>query len=106
MEEPSKYVLLRLKLENANKYCLFNLEKAVCNHGFFMMAPNAWCPLNKCLTRPLRIADHSTSSLVSITQPQTQSCDFLNVKVHGVDSVSVADKDAILDQVTRMLRLS
>lgn len=31
----------------------FRLEKAVCSHGLFMMAPNHWDPLSNSLTRPL-----------------------------------------------------
>lgn len=42
----------------------FNLEKAVCNHGFFMMPPNRWIPSLKCLMRPL--SHHLT---LQITQP-------------------------------------
>jgi hypothetical protein len=30
----------------------FQLEKAVCSHGLFMMAPNQWDPLSKTLLRP------------------------------------------------------
>ena len=47
----------------------FNLEKAVCNHGFFMMPPNRWLPQTKTLQRPLRIAHHTHSLLVSISHP-------------------------------------
>ena len=44
----------------------FRLEKAVCKHGLFMMAPNHWDPLSNTLTRPFRLSlvddDYSSSS--------------------------------------------
>ncbi|KAL3749438.1 hypothetical protein ACJRO7_010536 [Eucalyptus globulus] len=71
----------------------FNLEKAVCNHGFFMMAPNSWIPSTKTLRRPLRLADFSSSVVVSISQPPGPSSTVLLLRVHR-------------EQVIRMLRLS
>ncbi|XP_062176327.1 uncharacterized protein LOC133881410 isoform X4 [Alnus glutinosa] len=44
----------------------FQLEKAVCSHGLFMMAPNQWDPLSKTLLRPLRL-------LHSLSTPHRQS---------------------------------
>lgn len=46
----------------------FNLEKAVCNHGFFMMAPNNWVPSTKTLTRPLRLPNHDETSVIASIQ--------------------------------------
>ncbi|XP_048135976.1 uncharacterized protein LOC115726795 [Rhodamnia argentea] len=46
----------------------FNLEKVVCNHGFFMMAPNQWIPSTKTLRRPLRLADLSSSVEEQVTR--------------------------------------
>jgi len=68
----------------------FQLEQAVCSHGFFMMAPNHWDPLSKTLTRPLLLhnpsspSSSSSSLLVSISQ-RSQS---LAVRVHSVHSIS------------------
>lgn len=52
----------------------FNLEKAVCNHGYFMMAPNQWLPSTKTLIRPLRLPNHHhTSVMASIHHPPNQN---------------------------------
>ncbi|CAI9117228.1 OLC1v1018577C1 [Oldenlandia corymbosa var. corymbosa] len=85
-------------------YPSFNLEKAVCNHGFFMMAPNVWDPITKSLNRPLRLYDNLASVNVTISKPPEYN--FLLIQVHGVDNLSYADKEAILGQVSRMMRLS
>ncbi|BBH02580.1 hypothetical protein Prudu_013196 [Prunus dulcis] len=82
----------------------FNLEKAVCNHGFFMMAPNRWIPSSKTLQRPLRLADSTTCVTVSILHPPNRTS--LLVRVHDIQNVSYTDERAILNQVARMLRIS
>lgn len=71
----------------------FNLEKAVCNHGFFMMAPNRWIPREKSLSRPLRLLDQTTSVTVSINQPSNQQ--FLLVKVLHSRQLSSRDKQTV-----------
>uniref|UniRef100_A0A7N2QY19 Uncharacterized protein n=1 Tax=Quercus lobata TaxID=97700 RepID=A0A7N2QY19_QUELO len=81
----------------------FNLEDAVCNHGFFMMAPNSWIPSTKTLQRPLRLAN-STSVMVSISHPPNNSS--ILIQVHDIQNVSLEDEKAILKQVGRMLRIS
>ncbi|CAA2993195.1 DNA glycosylase [Olea europaea subsp. europaea] len=87
--------------ENAKS---FKLETAVCNHGFFMMAPNYWIPTTKTLMRVLRLSDSITCVTVSISHPSNQN--FLQVEVIGMDKLSSQDEDAILSQVGRMLRIS
>ncbi|XP_057986484.1 uncharacterized protein LOC131170727 [Hevea brasiliensis] len=82
----------------------FDFERTVCNHGFFMMAPNRWCPETKTLQRPLRLADGTTSVLASITHPPQKFC--LSIHVYGVEYLSSEDKEIICRQVSRMLRLS
>ncbi|KAE8721963.1 hypothetical protein F3Y22_tig00014732pilonHSYRG00037 [Hibiscus syriacus] len=57
----------------------FDMEKAVCNHGLFMMSPNVWIPSTKSLRRPLRLADLNRSVLVTISHPPNQS--FLVIQV-------------------------
>lgn len=58
----------------------FKLEKAVCNHGYFMMAPNQWLPSEKTLKRPLRLTNHHhTSVMASIHQPPNEN--YLTVKL-------------------------
>ena len=81
----------------------FNMAKAVCNHGFFMMAPNVWDPKSKSLTRPLTLSN-SYSVSVTISHPRTLS--FLVIQVHGINNVSRVDEELILQQVGRMLRIS
>ncbi|KAI9122588.1 hypothetical protein K1719_006428 [Acacia pycnantha] len=95
----------------------FQLEKAVCSHGLFMMAPNYWDPLSHTLTRPLRLPlsdDRSSSSsslpgsvIVTISQPSRRPSS-LTLRVHGTEagSISAQQQHALLAQVSRMLRLS
>lgn len=87
----------------------FDLEKAVCNHGFFMMAPNRWIPKSKTLERPVRLADSTRSVKVSILKPCISvHKDTLLVRVHDIspNDISKQDEVAILEQVRRMLRIS
>ncbi|KAK7333933.1 hypothetical protein VNO80_30714 [Phaseolus coccineus] len=81
----------------------FNLEKAVCNHGFFMMAPNKWNPSTKSLQRPLRLMDQRCSVMVTISHPPGEN--NLHVHVHDVEVLSLEDQQAIL-ALSRMLRIS
>ncbi|KAM7473089.1 hypothetical protein LguiB_020332 [Lonicera macranthoides] len=84
------------------------LEEAVCNHGFFMMAPNEWNPLTKTLTRPLRLDDSITSAIVSVSHDGTNP-NSLRVRIHPLHRhrpISSSDRQAVLDQVRRMLRIS
>ncbi|CAN6169087.1 unnamed protein product [Urochloa humidicola] len=85
----------------------FDLAAAVCSHGLFMMAPNRWDPAARALERPLRLAsDRSTSLLARVSAHPARLGTALLVAVHGVDALSSLDKDYILEQVRRMLRLS
>ncbi|PPD78615.1 hypothetical protein GOBAR_DD24455 [Gossypium barbadense] len=79
------------------------MEKAVCNHGFFMMSPNLWIPSTKSLRRPLRLADSTRSVPVTISHPLHHP--FLLIQVHH-SPISSADEAVILEQVGRMLRIS
>ncbi|KAH0698543.1 hypothetical protein KY284_012758 [Solanum tuberosum] len=87
-----------------DKFPIFNLEKAVCNHGFFMMAPNHWDPSTKTFSRPLRLDDSIRSALTFISQPPGE--DHLVITVYGATILSSKDEGAIQSQVKRMLRLS
>ncbi|MCO5596680.1 hypothetical protein L7F22_050748 [Adiantum nelumboides] len=82
----------------------FSLQKAVCSYGFFMMAPNSWAfsPATRSfLERPLRLLDGRSV----YTKIFESSCK-LHICVTGVQIVSDAEKDHLLAQVSRMLRLS
>ncbi|XVE99002.1 hypothetical protein REPUB_Repub03eG0158300 [Reevesia pubescens] len=94
--------LLQLALGESSS--CFNMEKAVCNHGLFMMSPNVWIPSIKYLRHPLRLADSSHSLLVTISHPSNHP--FLVIQVHGIHSLSSADEAAILEQVGRTLNIS
>ena len=82
----------------------FNLEDAVCNHGFFMMAPNSWIPSTKTLQRPLRLANSTTSVMVSVSHPPNNSS--ILIQVHDIQNVSLEDEKAILVYTTYSLSLS
>ncbi|KAI4367065.1 hypothetical protein MLD38_022846 [Melastoma candidum] len=89
----------------------FSLEKTVCSHGLFMMAPNRWEPVTLSLTRPFRLLhrpDHhdgpSTSVMARITQSAISPS--LRIAVFGVSSLSPAHEASLASQVKRMLRLS
>lgn len=101
----STKMTMKLINKNSNSYKLelsieesggskFNLENAVCNHGFFMMPPNQWNPVTKSFRRPLRLADSITSVFVSICQPPNQK--FLYVEIDARDNlISSLDLQAI-----------
>ncbi|KAL9141064.1 hypothetical protein ABFS82_14G078400 [Erythranthe guttata] len=86
----------------------FNLEKAVCSHGLFMMAPNQWDPHSRTLKRPLRLnlAGGETSSLVVHVSHPTHSAHALHLRVVGTRALSPQQQQSLLSQVRRMLRLS
>lgn len=83
----------------------FELEKTVCSHGLFMMAPNLWIPSSKTLQRSLRLADSTTTATVRISQDPLISSSLL-ICVFGPNSFSLQDEHAIKAQVARMLRIS
>ncbi|XP_047961663.1 uncharacterized protein LOC125206450 [Salvia hispanica] len=101
-------VLVELELGDAAWN--FILEKAVCSHGLFMMAPNHWDPLSKTLTRPLRLNlddddDDQTSVTVHVSHPP-HSPHALHLRVFGTDTLTLHQQQSLMSQVRRMLRLS
>ncbi|XP_077230336.1 uncharacterized protein LOC143863529 [Tasmannia lanceolata] len=100
-----KRVLISLPLE---KYPNFNLEKAVCSHGLFMMPPNLWISPTKTLQRPLRLSNPIKSVTVQISQhsSSSSSSSCIHIWVFGLHSLSHEDRQTIQSQVVRMLRLS
>ncbi|KAJ3697110.1 hypothetical protein LUZ61_000815 [Rhynchospora tenuis] len=98
----SHSISLRLPLRETSA---FDLEKTVCSHGLFMMAPNRWDPVSRTFYRPLRLSSSPSTSLpVSISQ--SPSSQVLEICVSGTDCLSSQDQEAILGQVRRMLRIS
>ncbi|KAL3749433.1 hypothetical protein ACJRO7_010531 [Eucalyptus globulus] len=77
---------------------------AVCNHGFFMMAPNRWIPSTNTLQRPLRLADLSSSVEVPILQPPGPNRTLLLVRVHRARRLS--SQETVSDFVTLSLSLT
>ncbi|KAK9095739.1 hypothetical protein Sjap_021236 [Stephania japonica] len=90
----------------------FDLEKAVCSHGLFMMAPNRWDPSTRALMRPLRLSDSSLSVMSRISSSSSSSSSCLNLQVLNATlppprrRISPQDRGWLQSQVERMLRLS
>ncbi|XVE52225.1 hypothetical protein DITRI_Ditri02bG0106000 [Diplodiscus trichospermus] len=101
-------VLVELPLGEASDG--FDLEKAVCSHGLFMLAPNQWDPISRSFSRPLRLLDNQhhrsppLTVMVRISQPPASST--LHLRVYGAPSLSPQHRHSLLNQVERMLRLS
>ncbi|XP_023882098.1 uncharacterized protein LOC111994442 isoform X4 [Quercus suber] len=100
-------VVLELPLGAAEEES-FELEKAVCSHGLFMMPPNQWDPVSKTLLRPLRLGDSDSESvMVRISQHQWAPHSlYVRVYCHNSSSLSRQHRESVLAQVSRMLRLS
>lgn len=76
----------------------FELEKAVCSHGFFMTAPNQWDPLTKTLQRPLRLLnddDGVSSSSVTVQISQPIKSTHLLVRVFDTESLTPAHHQSL-----------
>ncbi|KAL9690953.1 hypothetical protein QQ045_011370 [Rhodiola kirilowii] len=104
MEQNKSNFMILLKLD-----ATFNLAKAVCNHGFFMLPPNNWIPSQQTLQRPIRLSnDSSCICMVSVFQskPLDTNSSYLYVRVHQVSQLPLKDQHEILEQVRRMLRIS
>ncbi|KAK6121247.1 hypothetical protein DH2020_045021 [Rehmannia glutinosa] len=88
-------VLVELPLGDAAPN--FNLEKSVCSHGLFMMAPNHWDPHSKTLKRPLRpcLDDDETSLMVHISHPP-HSIHALHLRVFGTHALSPQQQQSLL----------
>ncbi|XVF86442.1 hypothetical protein PTKIN_Ptkin18bG0040600 [Pterospermum kingtungense] len=100
----SNSILVELPLGQAAE--AFDLEKAVCSHGLFMLAPNQWDPISRTLSRPLRLLDPFSpfTVMVRISHPPTSST--LHLHVYGTHSLSLQHRHSLFNQVQRMLRLS
>ncbi|XP_024545132.1 uncharacterized protein LOC9645043 isoform X1 [Selaginella moellendorffii] len=80
----------------------FSLARVVCSYGFYMMQPNRWLPESGDLERPLRLKDGR--AVVTILSEEAPG--MLAVRVLGVEELPEDDREEILSQVKRMLRLS
>ncbi|RWW65255.1 hypothetical protein BHE74_00027450 [Ensete ventricosum] len=70
----------------------FDLAKAVCSHGLFMMSPNCWDPATASLRRPLHLSASSASLSVRISQPSPPA-DHLLVSVYCTTFLSMSDEN-------------
>ncbi|PKI74948.1 hypothetical protein CRG98_004720 [Punica granatum] len=106
MEAAAKEVaVLELPLGDAAE--TFSLEKAVCSHGLFMMAPNRWDPLTRTFSRPLRlIADLEGDASLSVMVRISHHSRALQVLVYGHSALSPEHESSLMHQVRRMLRLT
>lgn len=87
-----------LELQLCDSASNFNLEKAVCSHGLFMMAPNHWDPHSKTLRRPLRLNlddNHEISVTVHVSHPP-HSPHALNLRVFGPNALSIQQQQSLL----------
>ncbi|TYH70687.1 hypothetical protein ES332_D05G133700v1 [Gossypium tomentosum] len=100
----SSSLLVELPLREAAEG--FELEKAICSHGLFMLAPNHWDPISRSFSRPLRLTSPPLTVTVRISQPPTSSSSTLYLRVYGASSLSPPHRHSLLNQVSRMLRLS
>ncbi|MQL77255.1 hypothetical protein Taro_009662 [Colocasia esculenta] len=99
---------LKLRLNDPG----FDLEKAVCSHGLFMMAPNQWDPATRTFRRPLRLCCPSSSFfftplsvVLRISHPHPRPS-ALHISVLGTGFLSYQHKQVLLAQVRRMLRIT
>jgi len=80
----------------------FDLPRAVCSYGYFMLAPNQWDASKRVLHTVVRDAAGDTVGC-AVTQPA--GCDGSRLRVRCDRRVSRDDAGAIKRQIGRMLRL-
>ncbi len=73
----------------------------VCSYGYFLLAPNAWDPIERSLTRVLELAD-GIATLV-ITQPGGAPGDVLRVDADR--RVERSERNELVAKLSRMLRV-
>ncbi|KAK5794222.1 hypothetical protein PVK06_035436 [Gossypium arboreum] len=83
----------------------FELEKAICSHGLFMLASNHWDPISRSFSRSLHLTSPPLTVTVRISQPPTSFSPTLYLCVYSVSSLSPPHCHSLLNQVSRMLRL-
>lgn len=77
----------------------FDFGSAVCSHGFFVLAPNAWDPAGRIL-RTVITLDDTVAASVDVQQPTPA-----RLCIHGDASWSAPQTNRVTDAVRRMLRL-
>jgi len=80
----------------------FDLPRAVCSYGYYMLAPNQWDATNQALHTVLRDA---SAAKVTCTIDQPGGRDAPKVRLQCDRQLSRADARCVKQQVSRMLRL-
>jgi 3-methyladenine DNA glycosylase/8-oxoguanine DNA glycosylase len=80
----------------------FDLARDVCSYGYFLLAPNHWNPRTRVFSRVLATRDgaHSKPVIVAIRQLRKAA-----LRVTFSRAVTREDKQILVAQITRMLRL-
>lgn len=78
----------------------FNFARAICSYGYFLLAPNHWVPATRTFTRPLHV---SADRIVTLAATQRAPGEPVRVKFDS--PVSAAERDSLLAQLGRMVRL-
>lgn len=77
----------------------FDLHRAVCSYGFYMLEPNRWDSDTEMFHRTLRIDDDNLVEL-RITQPEARL-----LRIRCDRSLTAGERQTVRDAVGRMLRL-
>lgn len=89
----------------------FNLAKAVCSYGFFMLAPNHWDIKTQRLHRPLRgtrgrvIQTVISQSSAAHGLARTKTKRAIKLRISCDKNTSAADRALLTKQISRMFRL-
>jgi len=79
----------------------FDLPRAICSYGYFLLAPNHWSPSDRVFTRPL----HAPDGRIVVCQLTQKTPGQSPVKVHFDGPVSPADRKHLLALLGRIVRL-
>lgn len=82
----------------------FDFRKLVLAHGWVFLSPFKWNDERGLLVRPLCLADNRRIP-VAITVRSRESQSTVTARIHANDEVSQSDRNALREQIRRMLRL-
>jgi len=75
----------------------FDLARAVCSYGYFLLAPNRWDPPTRRFSRPLR---GSRDRVIQVTISQRKT-----LRIICTPRITTADRAILAAQIARMFRL-
>jgi 3-methyladenine DNA glycosylase/8-oxoguanine DNA glycosylase len=78
----------------------FDLTRAICSYGYFLLAPSHWAPADRVFTRPL----HTRAGRIVVCT-LTQKDSAAPVRVRFDSPVETADRDHLLTLLGRIVRL-